>query len=153
MKKIYNKNCLRVEDGSRFKIDKKTGCWIYLMGINSITGYGQYSLYLGKNNYKNVLAHRYFYEKYIKRISKGKILDHLCRNRRCVNPYHLEEVAHNQNTQRGNLSKLDKKSVQEIRKMHKAGVSQYKIAKIFNVVQSNVSRIVNNFTWKNIVYG
>jgi hypothetical protein len=41
---------------------------------------------------KNVYAHRYAYEKRFGTIPCGLQLDHLCRNRRCVNPDHLEAV-------------------------------------------------------------
>ena len=35
------------------------------------------------------------------RIPDGKELDHLCRNRKCVNPKHLESVTHRENILRG----------------------------------------------------
>lgn len=38
------------------------------------------------------LAHRLAYTIYVGEIPKGLTLDHLCRNRRCVNPHHLEPV-------------------------------------------------------------
>lgn len=35
-------------------------------------------------------------------IDENKAIDHLCRNRRCVNPAHLELVSHRENVLRGN---------------------------------------------------
>lgn len=46
-------------------------------------------------------AHRYAYEIYRGGIPAGKVLDHLCRQRHCVNPYHLEIVSPKENTLRG----------------------------------------------------
>ncbi|MGZ6854085.1 MAG: HNH endonuclease [Mycobacteriaceae bacterium] len=36
-------------------------------------------------------------------IPRGLELDHLCRNRRCVNPDHLEPVSHRENCHRAEL--------------------------------------------------
>lgn len=48
-----------------------------------------------------VRAHRFFYEHHVGPIPDGLVLDHLCRNRRCVNPSHLEPVTHRENVMRG----------------------------------------------------
>lgn len=46
------------------------------------------------------LAHRFAYE-LIQPVPDGLELDHLCRNRRCVRPDHLEPVTHRENVLRG----------------------------------------------------
>jgi len=71
------------------------GCWIWLGGLNN-TGYGQFW-----NGKKTVTAHRYSWELHKGKTFKHLDLDHLCRNRRCVNPYHLEPVTNKENVLRG----------------------------------------------------
>lgn len=52
---------------------------------------------------RNVLAHRWMYERFRQTIPVGLVIDHLCRNRACVNPAHLEAVTSQINTLRGDV--------------------------------------------------
>ena len=47
-----------------------------------------------------MLAHRWSYEHFVGHIPDGLTIDHLCRNRRCVRPDHLEPVTSGENTRR-----------------------------------------------------
>ncbi len=71
------------------------GCWIWTGTITNV-GYGIFSP-IGRR----CAAHRWSYEQLIGPIPEGLELDHLCRNRRCVNPMHLEPVTHRENIMRG----------------------------------------------------
>lgn len=75
----------------------ETGCleWI---GTRNAAGYGQF--YINKKR-GTVLAHRYSYERIRGVIPTGLVLDHLCRNPKCVNPDHLEAVTQYENQRRG----------------------------------------------------
>ena len=66
--------------------DEQTGCWNYTGAIRR-NGYGS----IGSVG-KTFLAHRVEDEYHRGPIPEGLHLDHLCRNRACVNPYHLEPV-------------------------------------------------------------
>jgi hypothetical protein len=48
-----------------------------------------------------IAGHRLSYAAHIGPIPEGLTLDHLCRNRRCVNPWHLEPVTMLENNRRG----------------------------------------------------
>lgn len=70
-------------------------CWNWTRALTA-AGYGQ--LYVAP---KVVYTHRFTYERFVGRIPKGYEIDHLCRNRKCCNPRHLEAVKHHTNVNRG----------------------------------------------------
>jgi len=71
------------------------GCWEWTAGRNP-DGYGHFRV--GNTQRK---AHRVVYELMIGPIPDGLDLDHLCRNRACVRPDHLEPVTRGENQRRG----------------------------------------------------
>lgn len=70
-------------------------CWIWSGAITS-AGYGNV-----KRGGRNFKAHRLLWTILRGKLRARLVLDHLCRNRRCVNPYHLEPVTVRENTLRG----------------------------------------------------
>lgn len=77
------------------------GCIEWIGGLNGV-GYGQfYSGHETPDDTGKAYAHRWSYEHFIGPIPDGLHLDHLCRNRKCVNPTHLEPVTIRENLLRG----------------------------------------------------
>lgn len=80
-------------------------CWVWQAAV-SRNGYGRFSLPGQAAGY--VLAHRWAYEQLRGEIPAGLVLDHLCRNTLCVNPWHLEPVTKSVNARRGRLWESEK---------------------------------------------
>lgn len=71
-------------------------CWEWTAGTTP-QGYGGFH----PNKKTFALAHRWSYEQNVGPLEHGQVIDHLCRNRRCVNPSHLEQVTNTENLRRG----------------------------------------------------
>lgn len=81
----------------RFVDKRPDGCWIWTGHIND-TGYGSF----GPGGGRTMSSHRFAYRMLVGEIPDGfHHLDHLCRNRACCNPAHLEPVTASENVRRG----------------------------------------------------
>lgn len=74
------------------------GCWEW-QGSKTRQGYGRFQLGEG---YGCTTAQRAAYAIFVGDLAPGLTIDHLCGNRSCVNPAHLEAVAHRVNIMRSN---------------------------------------------------
>jgi len=90
------------------RVRKTQGCWDWAGSIHNSTGYGYFY-----PSGETVLAHRFSYELNVGTIPEGLTIDHLCKNRRCVQPEHMEVV-----TIRVNLLRGDGFSGKNHRKTH-----------------------------------
>lgn len=117
------------------------GCWRWTKG-KTTAGYGHISI---RQVYFQ--AHRLMYI-----LHRGPVttehIDHLCRNRWCVNPWHLEPVSAAVNAQRGSQAHLTPEKVALIRDAHAKGHGVRALARMLGVNHGTVSRIVNGLTWK-----
>lgn len=83
-----------------------SGCWLWLGGIKA--GYGEICI-----NGKSLRAHRVFYEAYYHKIPDGMCIDHLCVEKHCVNPEHLEIVSREENSRRAVIRLRDAGAIRQ----------------------------------------
>lgn len=136
-----------------------SGCWEWNLYINP-DGYGM--IKVRNCNPKSMRAHRLSYLMFKGDIPKGMVVMHLCDNRKCVNPNHLNIGTpkdnnidmHNKkrwcdrNGENHPMCKLNNDQVKHILNLYKLGKRQIDIANLFNVTQSNINKIVNGVSRK-----
>lgn len=93
-----------ISDEERFFrsiVELENGCWQWRL-MPDPDGYGHFVTGSATDGSRfRWLAHRWAFAFYIGRLFSNLTIDHLCRNRMCVNPFHLEQVTSRTNTQRG----------------------------------------------------
>lgn len=91
----YKSKSALIRFWSKAEIGKASECWNWVGAING-SGYGSYRTGKQTND-----SHRMAYQLSKGTIAPGMQIDHLCRNRKCQNPNHLEEVTQHENMRRG----------------------------------------------------
>ncbi len=132
------------------------GCHIW-MGEVDKNGYGK-----TRSNGKRVMAHRESYKHFVGQIVDGNVIMHSCDTPSCVNPNHLSQGTHQDNSDdmvakkrnavgvRSNVATINDATAINI--FNFSG-KQSDIAKKFDVSQSTVSMIKRKLYWKHIHEG
>ena len=125
--------------GNRPKVEVlKNGCWQWIGCIHRL-GYGICNA-LGE-----ILAHRVVYREVVGKIPEGMTIDHLCRNRSCVNPSHLETVSLAENVRRSPRTKLSQDDVDFILQ---SSSGHAELGRKFGVSREAIFRIRRGLMWK-----
>lgn len=80
---------------AKLSISPTSGCWEWTGQVNAF-GYGRFVV-----DRAMTYTHRFAYVMAKGAVPDGLEIDHLCRNRRCANPFHLEAVTKAENNRRG----------------------------------------------------
>lgn len=149
----------RYKVGFEEKIEKSPNCWIWTGCVDN-NGYGVYGR---REKGKQRITHRVAYELYKGKIPDGMVVRHLCHNKLCVNPDHLELGTYQDNMddmvkadrqakgQNQGAAKLTDSDVRKIRQLYKEGMPSRPIAKMFNMDKSTILDIVNRKYWKHVL--
>lgn len=135
--------------------DNHADCWLWT-STTTENGYGRFS-----TDHRWVAAHRYAHETLKGPIPDGMQVRHLCHNRLCCNPMHLDYGTAKQNTQdsidagrfvrgvtHGN-SKLTDEKVIQIRQ-NPEGLKSYQLAEKFGVSTGTISNIKSGKIWRHV---
>lgn len=128
-----------------------TGCWVW-EGATDGWGYGTLSL-SGEQRGAHIVA----YEVWVGPIEPGKILLHSCDNPPCINPAHLTQGTHRDNSKdrdnrgRSGSTVLTVEQVREIRRLRaETNLTLDQLGQQFGTSRDNVASIVYRKTWKNV---
>lgn len=122
-----------------YSVDPDTGCWNWNLSKFHL-GYGRI-----RHKSKDLSAHVWVYTMLVGPIPNGRQLDHLCRNKACVNPDHLEPVTASENVRRGPQSKINRDIAALIRA--EKGTRLADTAERYGVSKSLVSLIQLGKLW------
>lgn len=90
----------RAVDRIEARLDRSGDCWAWPGGTNG-NGYGVLFFKTGDGRaQRSIYVHRAMFERYVRPLEQGEEVDHLCSNRGCARPDHLDAVSHAENTRR-----------------------------------------------------
>lgn len=128
--------------GPAYSVNPVTGCWVWLRSTDK-DGYPYF-----RSDGKVIRSHRFYYERDKGAILDGLELDHLCQNRLCVNPDHLEAVPHVENVRRGRrCNHLTIEKAREIRAL-RGTMTHRAIAERYGISHALVAHVMTNRVWK-----
>jgi hypothetical protein len=123
--------------GPDYVVDPKTGCWNWQRA--RFHGYGQLR-FEGRQQ----TAHRVYYQRYVGPIPDGFHVDHLCENKACVNPEHLEAVTVAVNIRRSRRTPITPEIAAKIRASSESGPI---LAERYHVTKGSIYRIRRGERW------
>lgn len=123
----------------RYEVDERTGCWNWTGTMRS-NGYGAY-----RRGREQKAAHKVIYELRNGPVPAGYDLDHLCRNRACVNPAHLEPVSRSENLRRGSRGKMTVSAIFALRLADAStSLTRVELAEMVGISGRNVTRYLGS---------
>jgi lambda repressor-like predicted transcriptional regulator len=149
---------------SKYVPEPNTGCWLWLGSLNSRRGYGVLWFPQGAVP-RGVAAHRFSYEMSKGPIPSGMLVRHMCNERSCVNPSHLEIGTHLDNSDdmyradracygaRRPNARLTDEVVREAKEARAQGVSLADLCRKYGVDHATLSTATRGKTWKHIEPG
>lgn len=111
-------------------------CWEWT-GYRDADGYGRVRI-----GGEDLFVHRAVMEwKLGRRLMRAEIIDHLCRNRPCARPSHLEVVTPSENTRRGWAARLSTEAAQRLRLRRSEGLTYVELSREFGIHYTTAIRI------------
>lgn len=129
---------------SRTTVDPVTGCHIW-NGYRNADGYGEI-----KVDGVKLKVHRVAYALHVGDLQPGMVVDHLCRNRACWRPEHLEQVTNTENVRRGDAAILTVSQVLDIKTRLADGEMPTALARDYGVRPQTIWGIHRGARWSDV---